>query len=212
MRLKSDERERFVIEQAPMVRGIARNIRARLPKHVELDDLISAGNLGLLDACERFDAGRKIKFKTYATTRIRGAMLDSLRDLDWGSREVRHRGRLMGEATARLTAQYGRTPTDREVAGAMGVSAATYQHLLEDLKGLEITSLNDVYSEDGEELLEFVADPGAEDPLQACVENETIATIALAIEHLPERERLVITLYYYEGLKLDEIGAVLGIG
>ncbi len=207
-----DEQERMMLEQMPAVRWIARRIHERLPQHVDLEDLVSAGTLGLIDAFRKFDPAKKVQFRSYAQFRIRGAILDSLRTLDWSPRELRRKGRAIEEAVRRLTAQFGRAPSEPEVARGMGLSLEDYQQLLGELKGLEIGTLNMERSEDsGEEELAYLPNPKEEDPLFRCLKGEMRERLAVAIDQLPERERLVITLYYYEEMTMKEIGLALGV-
>jgi RNA polymerase sigma factor for flagellar operon FliA len=207
-----EERDRMMLEQMPAVRWIARRIHERLPQHVDLEDLVSAGTLGLLDAFRKFDPARKVQFRSYAQFRIRGAILDSLRTLDWSPRELRRKGRAVEESIRTLTAQYGRAPSEPEIAAAMGLELEEYQQLLGELKGLEIGTLHVERSEDsGEEELAYLPNRPEEDPLFRCLRGEMQDRLAGAIDGLPERERLVVTLYYYEEMTMKEIGLVLGV-
>jgi RNA polymerase sigma factor for flagellar operon FliA len=207
-----DEQERLMLEQMPAVRWIARRIHERLPQHVDLEDLVSAGTLGLIDAFRKFDPEKKVQFRSYAQFRIRGAILDSLRTLDWSPRDLRRKGRAVEESVRRLTAQFGRAPAEPEVARAMGLSLEEYQQLLGELKGLEIGTLHLERSEDsGEEELAYLPNPKEEDPLFRCLKSEMRERLSGAIDALPERERLVVTLYYYEEMTMKEIGLALGV-
>lgn len=206
------ERERLMLEHMPAVRWMARRIHERLPQHVDLEDLVSAGTLGLLDAVHKFDPAKKVQFRSYAQFRIRGAILDSLRTLDWSPRDLRRKGRAVEETIRRLTAQYGRAPAEPEIARAMGLGLEEYQQLLGELKGLEIGTLHLERSEDsGEEELAYIPDRPEEDPLFRCLRGEMRERLAAAIDQLPERERLVVTLYYYEEMTMKEIGLTLGV-
>ena len=206
------EREALLIEHLPTVRYLARRIHERLPQHVELDDLVSAGMVGLIDAFSKFDHGKKVLFKSYAQFRIRGAILDSLRTLDWSPRELRRKGRAVEEAIRATTQRLGRAPSEHEIAGEMTLSLGDYQTLLGDLKGLEIGSLHMERSEDsGDEEVTYVAGSPEEDPLFRCLKGELKQRLADAIEELPEKERMVLTLYYYEELTMKEIGLTLGV-
>jgi RNA polymerase sigma factor FliA len=206
------ESERMMLEQMPAVRWMARRIHERLPQHVDLDDLVSAGTLGLLDAMKKYDPARKVQFRSYAQFRIRGAILDSLRTLDWSPRDLRRKGRAVEETIRRLTAQFGRAPLEPEIARAMGLELEDYQQLLGELKGLEIGTLHMEHSEDsGEEELAYIPDRQDADPLFRCLRSEMQERLAGAIDLLPERERLVVTLYYYEEMTMKEIGLVLGV-
>ncbi len=206
------ERDRLLLEHLPTVRYLARRIHERLPQHVELDDLVSAGMVGLIDAFNKFDHRKKVQFKSYAQFRIRGAILDSLRILDWSPRELRRKGRAVQEAMQALTHRFGRTPSEQEIAGEMNLGLNAYQQLLGELKGLEIGSLNTEHTEDsGEEELAYIAGSPEDDPLFRCLQGEMTQRLADAIEDLPEKERMVLTLYYYEELTMKEIGLALGV-
>ena len=210
--MSATEREQLLVEHLPTVRYLARRIHERLPQHVELDDLISAGMVGLIDAFSKFDHGKKVQFKSYAQFRVRGAILDSLRTLDWSPRELRRKGRAVEEAIRALTQRLGKAPAEQEIAAEMGVSLADYQTLLGDLKGLEIGSLHMERSEDsGDDELAYVPGAPEDDPLFRCLKGEMKQRLADAIEELPEKERLVLTLYYYEELTMKEIGLTLGV-
>ena len=197
------EREQILIEHLPVVRYIARRIHEHLPAHVEMDDLVSAGMVGLADAFNKFDAGKKVQFRSYAQFRIRGAILDSLRTLDWSPRELRRRARAIETAMHTLTGRLGRTPMENEVASEMDMSLDEYQRLLTDLRGLEIGSLDVAHSEDSsDDEVAYVPSSPEEGPLFHCLKGEMRARLADAITALPERERLVLTLYYYEEMTM----------
>ncbi len=210
--LLTAEQERVMIEHLPMVRFIARRIHERLPRHVAMEDLCSAGVVGLLDAFGKFDPAKKVLFRTYARFRIRGAILDSLRTLDWSPRELRRRARAVEKAIQGLTAQFCRSPTDLEIAQKLEIPLAAYQQLLGELKGLEIGTLSAERSADSEEE-ELVLLPGRpeEDPLFRYLNAEMRELLIKAISDLPERERLVMTLYYYEEMTMKEIGLILDV-
>lgn len=206
------ERERVLLEHMPVVRYIARRIHERLPQHLELEDLVGAGMVGLMDAFSKFDATKNIQFRTYAQFRIRGAILDSLRTLDWSPRDLRRKGRAIEEAIRTLSNRLGRAPSESEIAGALDLPLNEYQQLLGELKGLEIGSLHIEHSEDsGEDELAYVPNPPEEDPLFYCLQGEMRARLADAIVKLPERERLVLTLYYHEEMTMKEIGMTLDV-
>jgi RNA polymerase sigma factor for flagellar operon FliA len=201
-----------MIEHLPIVRFIARRIHERLPQHVPIDDLYSAGVLGLLDAFGRFDPSKEVKFRTYAQFRIRGAILDSLRTLDWSPRELRGKGRAVEQAIQTLTGQLSRSPTEIEIAQKLNIPLAAYQQLLGELKGLEIGSLHAERSEDSdEERLDLIPGRPDNDPLSRYLNGEMRERLTTAINDLPERERLVLTLYYYEETTMKEIGLILGV-
>jgi RNA polymerase sigma factor FliA len=204
--------EDVVLENLPMVRFIARRIHERLPQYVNLEDLVSAGVLGLIDAATKFDAGKKTQFRTYAQFRIRGAIVDSLRDVDWGPRDLRRKGRAVEETIRALTARMGRAPLEQEIADELGETLEEYQKLLADLNSLEIGSLHVQRNEDsGEEEVAYVPGPPEEDPLFICMRHEMQDRLRSAIQELPENERLVLTLYYYEELTMKEIALVLSV-
>ena len=206
------EQERVLLEHLPIVRFLARRIHERLPQHVDIEDLVSAGVVGLMDAFAKFDPAKKVQFRSYAQFRIRGAILDSLRTLDWSPRELRRKGRAVEEAIRVVSARLGHAPGEVEVAAEMGLGLEEYQQLLGDLKGLEIGTLHMERNEDsGEEELAYVPGHPEEDPLFRCLRGELVERLADGIAHLPDRERLVMTLYYYEEMTMREIGLALGV-
>jgi RNA polymerase sigma factor for flagellar operon FliA len=208
----SGEQERVLLEHLPIVRFLARRIHERLPQHVDIEDLVSAGVVGLMDAFAKFDPAKKVQFRSYAQFRIRGAILDSLRTLDWSPRELRRKGRAVEESIRALTARLGRPPGETEIASEMALGLEEYQQLLGELKGLEIGTLHAERNEDsGEEELAYVPGRPDEDPLFQCLRGELEERLSDAIAHLPERERLVMTLYYYEEMTMREIGLALGV-
>jgi RNA polymerase sigma factor for flagellar operon FliA len=206
------EQERVLLEHLPIVRFLARRIHERLPQHVDIEDMVSAGVVGLMDAISKFDPAKKVQFRSYAQFRIRGAILDSLRTLDWSPRELRRKGRAVEEAIRVLTARMGRAPNEAEVAAEMTLELEKYQQLLGDLKGLEIGTLHMERNEDsGDEELAYVPGRPEEDPLFRCLRGELEERLAEAIQNLPDRERLVMSLYYYEEMTMREIGLALGV-
>jgi len=206
------EQERVLLEHLPIVRFLARRIHERLPQHVDIEDLVSAGVVGLMDAFTKFDPTKKVQFRSYAQFRIRGAILDSLRTLDWSPRELRRKGRAVEEAIRVLTARMGHAPDEAEVAREMALGLEEYQQLLGDLKGLEIGTLHVERNEDsGEEELAYIPGRPEEDPLFCCLRGELEERLAEAIQDLPDRERLVMSLYYYEEMTMHEIGLALGV-
>jgi RNA polymerase sigma factor for flagellar operon FliA len=208
----NSEQERVLLEHLPIVRFLARRIHERLPQHVDIEDLVSAGVVGLMDAFAKFDPTKKVQFRSYAQFRIRGAILDSLRTLDWSPRELRRKGRAVEEAIRVLTARIGHAPGEGEVAAEMKLSLEEYQQLLGDLKGLEIGTLHVERNEDsGEEELAYVPGRPEDDPLFHCLRGELEERLTQAITELPDRERLVMTLYYYEEMTMREIGLALGV-
>jgi RNA polymerase sigma factor for flagellar operon FliA len=206
------EQERVLLEHLPIVRFLARRIHERLPQHVDIEDLVSAGVVGLMDAFSKFDPAKKVQFRSYAQFRIRGAILDSLRTLDWSPRELRRKGRAVEEAIRVLTARMGHAPNEADVATEMALDLDEYQQLLGDLKGLEIGTLHIERNEDsGEEELAYIPSRPEEDPLFRCLRGELEERLAEAIQNLPDRERLVMSLYYYEEMTMREIGLALGV-
>jgi RNA polymerase sigma factor FliA len=206
------ERDQMLLEHLPTVRYLARRIHERLPQHVELEDLVSAGVVGLIDAFSKFDHTKKVQFKSYAQFRIRGAILDSLRTLDWSPRELRRKGRAVEEAIRSVTQKLGRAPSEPEIAREMQLELNQYQQLLGELKGLEIGSLHLERTEDsGDEELAYIPGSPEDDPLFRCLQGEMKQRLTDAIEDLPEKERMVLTLYYYEELTMKEIGLTLGV-
>ncbi len=208
----NNEQERALLEHLPIVRFLARRIHERLPQHVDIEDLVSAGVVGLMDAFAKFDPEKKVQFRSYAQFRIRGAILDSLRTLDWSPRELRRKGRAVEEAVRVLTARLGHAPGESEIAAELSIDLDEYQQLLGELKGLEIGTLHVEHNEDsGEEELAYVPSKPEEDPLFRCLKGELQERLTDAIQRLPDRERLVMTLYYYEEMTMREIGLALGV-
>jgi RNA polymerase sigma factor FliA len=210
--LLTAEQQRVMAEHLPIVRLIARRIHERLPQHVPVEDLYSAGVLGLLDAFGKFDPSKQVLFRTYAQHRIRGAILDSLRTLDWSPRELRRKGRAVEDAIQTLITQFQRSPIDIEIAQKLGISLAAYQQLLGELKGLEVGSLHAERSDNSdEEELDLIPGRPDDDPLFRYLDGEMRERLTKAIDELPERERLVMTLYYYEETTMKEIGLILDV-
>ncbi len=209
---KGRDRDSILLEHLATVRSVAHRIHERLPEHVELDDLISAGVIGLIDAFNKFDHSKQVQFKSYAQFRIRGAILDSLRVLDWSPRELRRKGRAVQDAILALTRSLQRVPTEPEIARELNLDLNEYQLLLGQLKGLEIGSLNLENNEDsGEEQLDCIPGSAQDDPLFRCLQGEMRQRLRDAIEELPEKERMVLTLYYFEEITMKEIGMALGV-
>jgi len=197
-----------------LVHHVARQVAVRVSDVVELDDLVSAGTLGLVQALEAFDLSRGLAFSTYAMRRIRGAILDELRSRDWVPRSVRSKGRQLAAAVAQLESRLGRAPEPGEVAGALAIDLPTYWRWREEVDGAVLVSLDGGVSLDQAEpvsLGETMADHNAETPGAAVEEQETIAGLRLAIGMLPPRERTVLALYYYEELNLRQIAEVLHV-
>jgi len=206
------QREQVLLEHLPLVRMVAYRILERLPQQVEFDDLVSAGVVGLIDAYNKFDPSKQVLFRSYAAVRIRGAILDSLRGMDWAPREIRRRAREIEETTQRLTQRMGRKPQQNEVAAEMGMAFASFQQLLQTVKGLEIGSLQAPHSEGStEEEMVFVEANPEDDPLRRCMRSERAAKLSAVVAELPEREQRVLQMYYVEEMTLKEIGLVLGL-
>jgi RNA polymerase sigma factor for flagellar operon FliA len=211
--LDPQERERLLMEQLPQVRYIAKRIHERLPDHVSLDDLIQAGVLGLIEALDKYDPAKNVQLKSYAKFRIRGAILDSLRELDWSPRSLRREARRIEAAHNTLREKLGRVATEQEVSEELGLDLAEYQKLLGDIRGLDVGSLFiEGSDENGSETTERdVPGPVDEDPFHLCVKTEQREALAEAISELSEREQQVLSLYYFEELTMKEVGAVLGV-
>ena len=211
-------RERLVVAYSPLVKFIAGRMASGLPSHVEDADLVSYGLLGLIGAIERFDLEREIKFETFAVARIKGAIIDELRSLDWVPRSVRSRARDVERAHAALEASLGRAPTDEEMAVKLEMTVDEFRDALLEIANSSVLALDDLWTFADPEggggqisVLDTIQDPNALDPEREANTAELKDRLADAIESLPERERLVIALYYYESLTLREIGEVLGV-
>jgi len=209
-------REQLVLAFSPLVKYVAGRMSTGLPAHVEESDLISYGLLGLISAIERFDPSREIKFETFAMTRIKGSIIDELRSLDWVPRSVRAKAREIEKASAKLEHQLHRAPTDAEVAAELDLSIDEFQDALTRISNSSVVALDELWtlsdaSGDQVSLLDTIQDPEAVDPAHAMDVTETKDRLADAIARLPEREKLVVALYYYENLTLREIGEVLGV-
>jgi len=212
--LNSAERNRLLVEQLQQVKYIAKRIHDRLPPHVLLEDLIHAGILGLIEAVQRFDPTRHVELKSYAKHRIHGAILDSLRALDWSPRLLRRKARRIEEAHQRLRARLGYSPSESQLAEELGMRLDKFQHLLGELRGLDLRSLPSENREEGSErgVRNVAPATTAEDPFSLCFRSEMKGLLSQAIAELPEREHQLLALYYYEELTMKEVGAVLGIG
>jgi RNA polymerase sigma factor FliA len=209
-------RERLVVAYSPLVKYVAGRMASGLPSHVEEADLISYGLLGLIGAIERYDPEREIKFETFAVSRIKGAIIDELRSLDWVPRSVRARAREVEKVHARLEHDLRRTPTEEEMASKLGMDLDDFRDALLEIANSSVLALDDLWTVadpgGGQiSLLDTIRDPAAVDPHEEIDANELKDRLAEAIEGLPDRERLVIALYYYENLTLREIGEVLGV-
>jgi len=207
-------REAILLQQLPQVRYIAKRIHDRLPAHVPLEDLIQAGIVGLMDALQKYDPSKNVQVHAYARFRIRGAILDSLRELDWGPRELRRQSRRIDQAHRRLRLELGRNATDEEIARELGIELEEYQQLLGELRGLDLSSLQDDQGdENGEaQIANIATDSPDSDPFHLCEKTELKTLLAELITELPEREQQILSLYYFEELTMKEVGAVLGVG
>jgi len=204
----------LILQELPQVYYLAMRIRERLPQHVELEDLVSAGVVGLIEATRNFDGSKNVHFKTFAKFRIRGAIFDSLRESDWGSRYMRRKAREIAEATVRLEARLGRHPVEAEIALEMGLDTLQLRGILQKLDSLQISGQRVGASHDRSEtfdLIESAPDTANPDALERCLEGERKALLAEAISKLNERQQMILSLYYKEELTLKEIAKVVGI-
>ncbi|MGQ4472860.1 RNA polymerase sigma factor WhiG [Streptomyces violaceoruber] len=209
-------REQLILHYSPLVKYVAGRVSVGLPPNVEQADFVSSGVFGLIDAIEKFDVDREIKFETYAITRIRGAMIDELRALDWIPRSVRQKARNVERAYATLEARLRRTPSESEVAVEMGIAVEDLHAVFSQLSLANVVALEELLHAGGEgggrlSLMDTLEDTAADNPVEVAEDRELRRLLARAINTLPEREKTVVTLYYYEGLTLAEIGNVLGV-
>ena len=209
-------RERLVVAYSPLVKYVSGRMASGLPAHVDEADLISYGLIGLINAIERFDLEREIKFETYAITRIKGAIIDELRSLDWVPRSVRARAREIERANAKLEHKLQRAPTDDEMALELDMSVQEFHDALLQISNSTVAALDELWSVsdssgDQVSLLDTLTDENAPDPAAVMDQTDLKDRVAEAIARLPEREKLVVALYYYENLTLREIGEVLGV-
>ena len=213
--ITTENREEVIIRYSPMIKYVANRIAMRLPPHIEVDDLISVGVLGLMDAISKYDSSRGAKFKTYAEFRVRGAILDELRALDWVPRSIRQKASAVEKVVRSLEAKLRRLPEDDEVAKEMDMSLDQFYRTIDETKSVPVFSLEDlgIAKESGEQqsLLDCLAGKADADPQTQIRLIELKEIIAKAIDTLPEKERLMVSLYYYEELTMKEIGAVLDI-
>jgi RNA polymerase sigma factor FliA len=212
--LDENERNRLLMENLPQVHYIARRIHDRLPRHLPLEDLVNAGVVGLLEAIRHFDASRGTQVKTFAELRIRGAILDSLREMDWSPRALRRKSRQLEESHSRLRNTLNRSPSEQELAEDMQISIDELRALLNDLQGLNLGSIQ-ALEQDGDtraQIFKLTHNSPNEDPYCFCLQSELKHYLAMAVDELADRERKLLALYYKEELTMKEIGAVLGIG
>jgi RNA polymerase sigma factor for flagellar operon FliA len=205
------DKNHLLTEHAPLVKRLAHQMKAKLPPSVEVDDLVQAGMIGLLDAIQRYEENHGAQFETYAVLRIRGAMLDELRSNDWMPRSTRQNMRKVEQAMATLQQQLGRPPSESEIAKSLKLSLADYQDMLGDSGGHQLVYYEDFHDEDGNDswLDRYAVDD--DDPLRALMETDFRQAVIDAIDNLPPREKLLMGLYYEEELNLKEIGAVMGV-
>ncbi|MGD0167632.1 MAG: RNA polymerase sigma factor WhiG [Gaiellaceae bacterium] len=209
-------RDRLILTYAPLVKFVAGRLGSGLPAHVDEGDLVSYGLLGLIGAIERYDPDRDVKFETYAIARIKGSIIDELRAMDWVPRSVRARARDIERAIGELEAQSGRVPTEEEIAAKLGVSQDELDENLLEISRSSIAALDELWtisSSGGDQvaLIDTIEDTQGPEPQAALAQTEMREALGEAIARLPEREKLVVTLYYYEELTLREIGEVLGV-
>jgi RNA polymerase sigma factor FliA len=209
-KVSRQDRDRIVLENLPLVKAIAIRVHENLPVHVDLDDLIHAGVLGLFDAVDKYDAQKNVSFQNYAKHRIKGAILDSLRELDWASRDMRKRQKTIDAASRELMSQLGRVPTEAEVAQKMGVQPERLRHMQTELRNLGLVQADPLISTENDRPQEFAAGPDLRPDLM-CERHQLRSTLARAIGKLPERYQKVVFLYYTNEMTMKEIGEVLGV-
>ncbi len=214
-KLTNEERGKLILHYAPLIRYVAGRLAMRLPPHISIDDLISSGVMGLIDAIEKFDPSKKIKFKTYAEFRIRGAMLDELRSLDWVPRSLRKKASDLEKVYADLEKRLGRPAEDEEVANELGIGLDEFYNLLDETKNVTFLDIEiikrrlpDSNSED--DIFDLIADEKDQDPFTQLNMSQVKEILKEAIKGLPEKEKLVVSLYYYEELTMREIGEIMG--
>ena len=211
-----ESREKLILNYAPLVKYVAGRVSSGLPPNIEYADLVSYGIFGLIDAIEKYDPDRGIKFETYAISRIKGAIIDELRSIDWVPRSIRFKARELEKAYMVLENELKRLPTDEEVAKHMDMSVEELNQLLQQMSFISLVALDELWNVGGEKgdkvsLVDTLEDSRVKDPSQTYEIEEMKRILADAINRLPEREKIVISLYYYEGLTLREIGEVLGV-
>ena len=205
------ERERLILEHLPQVRLIARRIQERLPENISLEDLVSTGVLGLISAIDNFDASHNVKLKTYAEYKIRGAILDSLRGLDWAPRQKRRKAKLIEASITAVEQRLQRAPTEEETAVHLGITIAEYHEWLVEIRGLNIASLEYAGNDQGKDLLHYIPDDNEDLPSTLLEKSELERLLAESIDGIPLIERTVLSLYYHEELTLREIAQVVNL-
>lgn len=212
--LNQQDRADFIQKYAPLIRYVADRLAIRLPPHVSKDDLVSAGILGLVDALDKFDPSRKIMFKTYAEFRVKGAMLDELRSMDWVPRSVRRKSSNLERTYHELEHQLGRPATDEEAASHMGLNMDQFHRLLDEVKSISLLDIDNFHGQtqkaSHDHLFDFFSSGALSDPLSALNRSEAKDVLAQGIRALPEKEMLVVSMYYFDELTMKEIGEVLG--
>jgi RNA polymerase sigma factor for flagellar operon FliA len=208
---KPSSQDEQITKYAPLVKRIAYHMMARLPASVEVDDLIQVGLIGLMDAVARFDGTQGAQFESYATQRIRGSMLDELREADWLPRHVRQKSRQIEAAIHRLEQRNGKAPSEQEISAELGMPIDQYQSMLGDVKCSQLLYYEDFSDEDSADFLERYLADGSSDPLSVLEDEGFRASLVAAIHNLPERERSMMGMYYEQDMNLKEIGAVLGV-
>ena len=212
--LNKEQKDQIIMEYAPVVKTVAQRIAMRLPNNIDLDDLISAGVIGLMDAVDKYDQTRDNKFKTYAEFRIRGAILDELRAQDWLPRSVREKSKVIEKAIKHLENELGVSPTEVQVADKLNLSIADYRTMLNEVKSISLMSLDEItssVSSDKRSILNLIESNKVDNPLNELSLRDLKNSLVEEIKNLPEKHRLVLSLYYYEELNLKEIGEVLEI-
>ncbi|CAM2009360.1 FliA/WhiG family RNA polymerase sigma factor [Acanthopleuribacter pedis] len=212
-----EARQGQIEDYIPLVKYLAHRISMKLPNHVEIDDLVNSGIIGLIDAIEKFDPSRGIKFKTYAEFRIRGAIFDGLRSLDWVPRSVRKQKKMVEQSYAQLEQQLGRHATDEELSKELGVGLDEFYKILDNLKGVSLGKFVELNNNDsqangeGDSVIAFIPDRSTDDPYHKFQKHELTEILSEAIRKLPDKERYVVSLYYFDELTMKEIGTVLNI-
>lgn len=209
-----DDRNELVMRELPQVYYIAARIHERLPEHVEMEDLVHAGIIGLIEACQNYDSSKNAQLSTFAKFRIRGAILDSLRKLDWGSRELRKQGRAITASNGKLSSTLGRQPLQEEIAADLKISLDKYQSLLTQLDGLHLVSQQcdpRLGSDESQDLIESAHSGGGDNPFDLCLKTEEREHLAQAISQLSEREQLILSMYYRDELTMREIAEAFGL-
>lgn len=213
-KLTPQQKDKLIMEYAPLIKFIAQKIAIRLPSNIELDDLISSGVIGLMDAIEKYDPTRDNKFKTYAEFRIRGSILDELRAQDWVPRSVRDKAKMLDRTIVEMEAEMGRTPADEEVAERLGITMDEFYGLVNQVRPVSLLSIDDAATfsnVDKKSILNLLEGCKLNNPFNQLNLKSVKGVVTTAIEELPERQRLVLSLYYYEDLNLKEIGRILRV-